>query len=67
MKASHCTKSLLLSLIAASCLPGSAIAESVQTRIDWSKFSERLDPASKILPAKFAADAFRRKLGPASV
>ena len=67
MRASHHTRSLLLSLIAASCLPGRAIAESVQTRIDWSKFSERLDPASEILPAKFDADAFRRNLGPAFV
>ncbi len=67
MKASHCTRSLLLSLIAASCLPGSAIAESVQTRIDWLKFSERLDPASEVLPAKFEAGAFHRNLSPASV
>ena len=66
MKSPHRPKSLLLlALIAASCLPGSAraeapaaAAESVQTRIDWPKFFDRLDPVSETLPVRFDDGTF---------
>jgi hypothetical protein len=66
MKPPHRSKFLrLLSLIAATCLPGSAVAESpaasaesVQTRIDWPKYFKRLDPVSETLPLNYDAGTF---------
>lgn len=58
---------MLLPIIAACFFPGSVLAETpahsaenvqLQTRIDWPKFFERLDPVSETLPAKFDEGTF---------
>jgi hypothetical protein len=55
----HLLASLILVVMAASCLPDAAMGQTppafsgrTQTRIDWAKFLERLDPVSEVLPSK---------------